>query len=208
MRPARKLVPCPAGRRSGRCAPMCRERPPAITNPPTSLSICCLSSTKKRGAACGTTRSPGTRKFAAGHSQDWMSSFPSMPDLAAEINRFLDELRRENASAHTVRNYASDLAQFLDYFTIRDKPEHRPSVEEIDALAIREWLGHLYEQQLPAVSMRRKLAAVRSFFKFLLRDGVVAINVARLVRTPKAPQSLPAAVKSADNHTQADGGGR
>jgi len=128
-----------------------------------------------------------------------------MPELAAEIGRFLDELRRENASAHTVRNYASDLAQFLEYFTIQDKAENRPSVEEIDALAIREWLGHLYEQQLTAVSMRRKLAAVRSFFKFLLRDGVVAINVARLVRTPKAPKSLPAVMTAEQTNTLVEG---
>ena len=128
-----------------------------------------------------------------------------MPELAAEIDRFLDELRRENASAHTVRNYASDLAQFVEYFTIRDKPENRPSVEEIDALAVREWLGHLYEQQLTVVSMRRKLAAVRSFFKFLLRDGVVAINVARLVRTPKAPKSLPAVMTAEQTNTLVEG---
>jgi len=125
-----------------------------------------------------------------------------MPDLAAEIDRFLDELHRENASAHTLRNYASDLAQFLEYFTIEG---NTPSVEEIDALAIREWLGHLYEQELTAVSMRRKLAAVRSFFKFLLRNGVVAINVAKLVRTPKAPKSLPAVMTAEQTNTLVDG---
>ncbi len=141
------------------------------------------------------------RKFAAAHSPDWTSIFPSMPELAAQIDRFLDELRRENASAHTVRNYASDLAQFLEYFTIKDKPQ----VEEIDGLAIREWLGHLYKQELTAVSMRRKLAAVRSFFKFLLRDGVVAVNVARLVRTPKAPKSLPAVMTAEQTNTLVEG---
>jgi integrase/recombinase XerC len=125
-----------------------------------------------------------------------------MPELAAEIDGFLDELRRENASAHTLRNYASDLAQFLEYFTIENV---RPSVGDIDALAIREWLGHLYEQELTAVSMRRKLAAVRSFFKFLLRNGVVAINVAKLVRTPKAPKSLPAVMTAEQTNTLVDG---
>jgi integrase/recombinase XerC len=124
-----------------------------------------------------------------------------MPELASEIDRFLGELRRENASAHTVRNYASDLAQFVKYFTIKDQP----SVEEIDALAIREWLGHLYGEELTAVSMRRKLAAVRSFFKFLLRDGVVAINVARLVRTPKAPRTLPAVMTAEQTNTLVEG---
>ena len=124
-----------------------------------------------------------------------------MPDLGGQIERFLEELRRENVSAHTLRNYASDLDQFLNYFTIKEKP----AVEEIDALAIREWLGHLYSQRLTAVSMRRKLAAVRSFFKFLLRDGVIETNVARLVRTPKAPKSLPAVMTAEQTNTLVEG---
>jgi len=125
-----------------------------------------------------------------------------MPELAGQIERFLDELRRENASAHTVRSYASDLEQFLSYFTIEGKP--RPAVEEIDALAIREWLGGLYEQGLTAVSMRRKLACVRSFFKFMSREGVISTNVARLVRTPKAPKSLPVVMTAEQTNTLVD----
>jgi integrase/recombinase XerC len=126
-----------------------------------------------------------------------------MPELAAEIGHFLDELRRQNASAHTVRNYASDLDQFSAYFTLPEKP--KPAVEDFDSLAIREWLGHLYEQRLTAVSMRRKLAAVRSLFKFLLREGVVAKNVARLVRTPKAPKSLPVVMTAEQTNALVDG---
>jgi integrase/recombinase XerC len=78
-------------------------------------------------------------------------------------------------------------------------------VEDINALAIREWLGHLYEQRLTAVSMRRKLAAVRSLFKFLLREGVVETNVARLVRTPKAPKSLPFVMTAEQTNGLVDG---
>jgi integrase/recombinase XerC len=126
-----------------------------------------------------------------------------MSDLAGQIERFLDELRRQNASAHTVRNYASDLDQLLEYFTIPGKP--RPTMNDIDALAIREWLGHLYEQRLTAVSMRRKLACVRSLFKFLLREGVVAKNAARLVRTPKAPKSLPFVMTAEQTNGLVDG---
>lgn len=125
-----------------------------------------------------------------------------MPDLAGEIDRFLDALRRENVSEHTLRNYASDLEQFRSYFTLEDQPA--PAVEDIDALAIREWLGHLYEQHLTAVSMRRKLAAVRSLFKFLTRQGVLATNVARLVRTPKAPKSLPVVMTAEQTNTLVD----
>ena len=127
-----------------------------------------------------------------------------MPELAPLIDRFLEELRRQNASAHTLRNYGSDLAQFLEYFTIKDSAA-RVTVEEIDALAIREWLGHLYKQRLTAVTMRRKLAAVRSLFKFLLREGVVKVNAARLVRTPKAPKTLPAVMTAEQTNTLVDG---
>jgi integrase/recombinase XerC len=126
-----------------------------------------------------------------------------MPELASQIESFLDELRRQNASAHTLRNYASDLDQFLVYFSIPSSP--KPVVEDIDAPAIREWLGHLYQQRLTAVSMRRKLAAVRSFFQFLLREGVVESNVARRVRTPKAPKSLPAVMTAEQTNTLVDG---
>jgi integrase/recombinase XerC len=126
-----------------------------------------------------------------------------MFDLADRIASYLDELRRQNASSHTVRNYASDLDQFRAYFTISG--QEKPRAEQIDALAVREWLGHLYEQRLTAVSMRRKLAAVRSFFKFLLREGVVDKNVARLVRTPKAPKTLPSVMTAEQTNALVDG---
>lgn len=125
-----------------------------------------------------------------------------MSELASHIHRYLDHLRRENASEHTIRNYASDLDQFLSYFT---PPEGEPpSVQEFDALALREWLGHLYAEKLSAISMRRKLAAVRSFFRFLLREGVVALNVAKLLRTPKAPQMLPRVMTAEQTNNMID----
>ena len=123
--------------------------------------------------------------------------------LSDQIQLFLAELRRQNASEHTVRNYASDLDQLVSYFTIPG--EANPTVEEIDQLAVREWMGHLYEQRLTAVSMRRKLAAVRSFFKFLLREGLVEKNVARMVRTPKAPKTLPAVMTAEQTNALVDG---
>jgi integrase/recombinase XerC len=127
----------------------------------------------------------------------------AMPDLAEHVELFLAELRRQNASEHTLRNYASDLDQFRVYFAISGQP--KPTVQQIDALAIREWLGHLYQERLTAVSMRRKLAAVRSFFKFLLREGLVEKNVARMVRTPKAPKTLPAVMTAEQTNALVDG---
>jgi integrase/recombinase XerC len=114
---------------------------------------------------------------------------PETSELSAWIGRYLDERRRENVSPHTLRNYASDLEQFREYFTPPGGAPPAPS--SIDMLALREWLGSLYDRNLNVMSTRRKLAAVRSFFQFLVREGVIEANTARLLRTPKAPKKLP-----------------
>jgi len=122
--------------------------------------------------------------------------------LRQNIEAFLAELRRVNASEHTVRNYESDLEQFLAYLTPPDADP--PPMNEIDALLIREWLGNLYQQRLTVVSTRRKLAAVRSLFKFMQREGVISVNAARLVRTPKAPKTVPAVQTEEQTNTLID----
>lgn len=112
-----------------------------------------------------------------------------MSELETWINRYLDERRRENVSPHTLRNYGIDLRQFLDYFTPPGAAP--PAIAELDTAAIREWLGSLFSQKLAPVSMRRKLAALRTFYKYLVREGVAARNIPKLMRTPKAPKKLP-----------------
>jgi integrase/recombinase XerC len=112
-----------------------------------------------------------------------------MSELALLMESYLDERRRENVSPHTLRNYGSDLAQFLDYFS--PPGAEPPAPDRIDALALREWLGSLYDRNLESLSIRRKLSAVRSFFKWMVRLNLVPVNNARLIRTPKAPSKLP-----------------
>lgn len=107
--------------------------------------------------------------------------------LSEAIRLFLENLHLANASPHTLKNYASDLEQFREYFARAGEPQ----VSEFDALAIREWLGDLYAQRLAATSMRRKMAAARSLFKFLHRQGQVKMNPAKLIRTPKIAKTLP-----------------
>lgn len=99
--------------------------------------------------------------------------------------------------------YASDLAQFLNYLSPPDLAPPEPRA--IDLLVLREWLASLYRDRLSPVSMRRKLAAVRGLFAFMLREGVVAINVARLLRTPKAPQKLPDVMSAEQTNALVDG---
>ncbi len=110
-------------------------------------------------------------------------------DLSSHIDRFLEELKRNNVSSHTLAAYGSDLAQFLEYFS--PPGTEPPAPESIEVWQIREWLGSLYRAKLTAVTMRRKLAALRAFFRFLTREGTIELNPARLVRMPKAPVRLP-----------------
>jgi integrase/recombinase XerC len=101
----------------------------------------------------------------------------------------MGELARRNESPHTLRNYQADLRGFTDYFT---PPEGAPPpLAEFDVLTLREWLAHLYQRQLKAATIRRKLAAVRGLFRFLSRDGLIANDPARLLRLPKMPKTLP-----------------
>jgi len=111
-----------------------------------------------------------------------------MSQLADHITAFLDELRRGNASVHTVRNYGADLDQFLEYTARAGDP---PLPAAIDALLLREWLGNLYSKNLRPVSIRRKLSSLRSFFKYLQREGHIAQNPAQFLSSPKIPKSLP-----------------
>jgi integrase/recombinase XerC len=107
------------------------------------------------------------------------------------IEQFLEHLRYErNVSSHTLRNYASDLEQFLNFLTA-DGKRKAPEVSQIDHLTIREWLATLHTDQKKKSSIARKLAALRTFFQFLVREGMLELNPAKLVATPKLEKKLP-----------------
>jgi len=124
-------------------------------------------------------------------------------ELGQQIERYLAELARTAASRHTLHAYSADLRQFLEYLSPPDLEPPHPSA--IDVLTLREWLAGLYRDKLTAVTIRRKLAAVRGLFRFLLREGVVTVNVGRLVRTPKAPQRLPDVMTAEQTNVLLDG---
>src|SRR5690349_13162661 len=113
------------------------------------------------------------------------------------LNSFLDHLRYErNVSAHTLRNYESDLQQFLDYLNppneqSNGKTRTEADIKSIDHLTIREWLAILHSDHRKKSSIARKLAALRTFFQFLVREGLVEANPARLVATPRKEKKLP-----------------
>jgi integrase/recombinase XerC len=111
------------------------------------------------------------------------------------LTQFLDHLRYErNVSAHTLRNYESDLLQFFDYLAPanpNDGKRKEPNLAQIDHLTIREWLASLHSDQKKKTSIARKLAALRTFFQFLVREGSLELNPAKLVATPRKEKKLP-----------------
>src|SRR5882724_11497714 len=95
------------------------------------------------------------------------------------IDRFSEYLKHQrNASAHTVRNYLSDLEQFHDYLCPRDASGDRRDIDvrQIDHITIRDYMAKLYQDKRKKSSIARKLATLRTFFRFLCREQVLDLN--------------------------------
>jgi integrase/recombinase XerC len=123
-----------------------------------------------------------------------------MSDLAHAIRDFEGELARRNESPHTLRNYGSDLHEFLEYFSQEPIP-----VAAFDLLALREWLASLYDRDLKPATIRRKLASVRSFFRYLSREKRISSDPARLLRLPKMPKTIPEVPNAETTNALVDG---
>lgn len=109
--------------------------------------------------------------------------------MQAAIEQYLTYLKVErDASAHTLRNYRVDLTQFLGYLRERGAGGGDLDPTTVDELAIRGFLVRLYGRGLSPSSQARKLATLRSFFRFLCRRGGMAKNPAELVRNPRLPK--------------------
>jgi integrase/recombinase XerC len=108
--------------------------------------------------------------------------------VQAAIEDYLRYLRAErDASVYTLRNYRVDLDQFLAFLRERQPSGVAPDPTAIDHVAIRGFLARLAAAGLSRASVSRKLAALRSFFRFLSRQGRVAANPAALVQAPRVP---------------------
>lgn len=106
------------------------------------------------------------------------------------IDKFVRYLRFErNASPETIRDYSADLEMFRTYLT--PPGEATLPIPQVDHRVIREFVSWLYDRGLQKSSVARKLAALRTFFKFCVRERIVKLNPARLVSTPKLPKRVP-----------------
>ncbi|MFZ1008326.1 MAG: tyrosine recombinase XerC [Candidatus Sulfotelmatobacter sp.] len=104
--------------------------------------------------------------------------------VATAVTDFMRHLHERNSSPHTIKAYKQDLELFSIYAGSR-------GWKQIDHITVRGFLSQLYEKGLSKASVARALAAVRSLYRWLAREGFVEQNPAKLVATPKLPKKLP-----------------
>ena len=120
---------------------------------------------------------------------------PARP-MRAAIEAFLRHLERErNASPHTIRAYGTDLAQLADHLRRELGPRALPRGRR--PLAIRGFLAELHRRGLSRSSSARRLAGLRTFFRYLCREGRLPANPARLLATPRREKRIPAVLDEA-----------
>ncbi len=111
------------------------------------------------------------------------------------VAKFLEYLRAvKNSSPHTIINYGKDLRQFVAFLSPPGVVP--PDLTAVSHGMIREFVAHLHDHGLEKTSIARKLAALRSFFKYCVREGYLKENPARLVPTPKLPKRIPSVLSA------------
>jgi integrase/recombinase XerC len=111
------------------------------------------------------------------------------------IQKYIEYMRSvRNSSPHTLVNYGNDLEQFVAFLT--PPGTATPKLGQVTHHMIREFVAHLHDIGLEKSSIARKLAALRSFFKYCVREGRLNENPARLVATPKLPKRVPAVLSA------------
>src|SRR5215468_10073118 len=115
-----------------------------------------------------------------------------MQEAIAKYLEYLETVR--NSSPHTVSNYGKDLRQFLGFLSPPGAAP--PSLGVVNHGMIREFVSHLHDHGLEKSSITRKLAALRSFFKYWVREGRLKESPARLVPTPKLPKRIPSVLSA------------
>jgi integrase/recombinase XerC len=122
------------------------------------------------------------------------------------IGLFIDYLRYErNYSVHTVVSYTKDLEQFESF--AKDEFGCSFTLSDIDSDIVRNWIVSLLDKKMARTSVNRKLSSLKSFFKFLVRQGIISINPLRLVNGPKTGKPLPHFIQEGELERLLDGDG-
>jgi integrase/recombinase XerC len=120
--------------------------------------------------------------------------------VTALLKAFLEFLRlNRNASAHTVRAYESDLVQFLGYAAHQAGVQiEQLTAAQLNRQAMRAFLGELHRRGQSRATAARKLAAARTFLRYLRREGMIEGDPGALVATPKREVRMPAHLSEAE----------
>lgn len=123
-----------------------------------------------------------------------------MKHLGQLIDDFLMYLKTgKNSSELTLVNYASDLGQLAEFLSeLINQPVESIQPDQITHLSIRQYLGHLQFLGRSRATIARKMAAIRSFFKYLIRQGLISKSPVELVGTPKREKKLPGFLNATD----------
>jgi len=119
------------------------------------------------------------------------SHLPCYFQMKEEIDKFIEHLKLEGASHHTIRSYRIDLKELADF--LKQKP-----ASQISKRDIRDWLGSLMRWESDRSSISRKLSSVRSFFKFLLQRNIVQQNPSLDLSAPKLNRKIPPFLTESD----------
>ncbi len=104
------------------------------------------------------------------------------------FNKYINYLTVErNVSPYTVRNYTTDLLGFFQFI----KDEKIGSLKEVDIHTLRDYISRLMGEGIARVSIARKLSAIRSFFRYLIREEILMKNPLELASSPKLDKRLP-----------------
>lgn len=116
------------------------------------------------------------------------------------IKKYLKYLKIErNSSDHTITSYQNDLTQLLDFASRHlEQNEESVDISKIDRLIIRLWLGELTEDGMARNTIARKVAAVRSFFKYCYKRSYISKNPAHLLIIPKKEHRLPKTIQASE----------
>ncbi|MBN1380049.1 MAG: tyrosine recombinase XerC [Deltaproteobacteria bacterium] len=96
-----------------------------------------------------------------------------------------------NLSAHTIKNYLVDLHQFHTFLETNPVYDIKLGLHDIDHMVIRAFLGSLYRQRIKKVTIARKIASLRAFFKYLLREGRINTDPANIIQVPRLEKYMP-----------------
>ncbi len=94
---------------------------------------------------------------------------------------------QKNLSEHTITNYLADLDHFFEFLKLTSVN----SPKEVDSKVIKEYLGFLYQRGYAASTIARRIACLRSFFRYLLQNQVVSTNPLALIHAPRGIKKLP-----------------